>query len=124
MIASFSLKGGTNGKCLATKHPQALHADGEESGQTVKTCFINEQHISTVNSTLINDQNDPQTIKNGIGKLWKATEAIKRKFEFPANLSKVDALQREIDEYKLKCAEDEEKIQELQQEIASLMEAI
>ena len=101
-----------------------MHSDGEESGQTVKTCFINEQRISTVNNTLINDQNDPQTIKNGIGKLWKAIEAIKRKFEFPANLSKVDALQREIDEYKLKCAEDEEKIQELQQEMASLMEAI
>ena len=101
-----------------------MHADGEESGQTVKTCFINEQHISTVNSTLINDQNDPQTIKNGIDNHWKAIEAIKRKFEFPANLSKVDALQREIDEYKLKCAEYEEKIQELQLEIASLMEAI
>ena len=101
-----------------------MHVDGEESGQTVKTCFINEQHISTVNSTLINDQNDPQTIKSGIGKLWKATEATKRRFEFPANLSKVDALQPEIDEYKLKCAEDEEKIQDLQQETASLMEAI
>ena len=46
------------------------------------------------------------------------------KFEFPANLSQVDALQREIDEYKLKCAEYEVKIQELQQEKASLMESI
>ena len=44
--------------------------------------------------------------------------------EFPANLSQVDALQREVDEYKLKCTEYEVKIQELQQEKASLMEAI
>ena len=46
------------------------------------------------------------------------------KFEFPANLSQVDALQREIDEYKLKCAEYEVKIQELQQEKASLTKSI
>ena len=70
------------------------------------------------------DQNDPQTFKNEIDKLWKAIDAIKRKFEFPANLSKVDALQREIDEYKLKCADYEVNIQELQQEKASLMESI
>ena len=36
----------------------------------------------------------------------------------------MDALQREIDEYKFKCAEYEVKIQELQQEKASLMESI
>ena len=70
------------------------------------------------------DQNDPQTFKNEIDKLWKAIDAIKRKFEFPANLSQVDALQREIDEYKLKCANYEVNIQELQQEKASLMESI
>ena len=63
-------------------------------------------------------------LKNEIDKLWEAIDAIKRKFEFPANLSQVDALQREIGEYKLKCAEYEVEIQELQQEKASLMEAI
>ena len=88
---------------------------------SIDPAMINEEHISTVNNT---DQNDPQTFKNEIDKLWKAIDAIKQKFEFPANLSQVDALQREVDEYKLKCAEYEVKIQELQQEKASLMESI
>ena len=87
---------------------------------SIDSAMINEEHISTVNNTLVN----PQTFKNEIDKLWKATDAIKREFKFPANLSQVDALQREIDEYKLKCAEYEVKIQELQQEKASLMESI
>ena len=91
---------------------------------SIDSAMINEEHTSSVNNTLITDQNDPQTVKNEIDKLWKAIDAIKRKFEFPANLSQVDALQREIDEYKLKCAEYEVKIQELQQEKASLMESI
>ena len=59
------------------------------------SAMINEEHISTVNSTLINDQNYPETVKNETDKLWKAIEAIKRKFEFPASLSQVDELQRE-----------------------------
>ena len=91
---------------------------------SIDSAMINEEHTSSVNNTLITDQNDPQTVKNEIDKLWKAIDAIKRKFEFPANLSQVDALQREIDEYKFKCAEYEVKIQELQQEKASLMESI
>lgn len=62
-----------------------------------------EEHISTMNNTLINDQNDSQTVKNEIDKLWKATEAINQKFEFPKNLSQVDALQHEIDKCKLKA---------------------
>ena len=64
--------------------------------------MINKEHISTANNTLITDQNDPQIFKNVVDKLWKAIDSIKRKFEFPANLSQVDALEREIDEYKLK----------------------
>ena len=91
---------------------------------SIASGMINEEHTSSVNNTLITDQNDSQTVKNEIDKLWKAIDAIKRKFEFPANLSQVDALQREIDEYKFKCAEYEVKIQELQQEKASLMESI
>ena len=91
---------------------------------SIDSAMINEEHICTVNNTLVTDQNDPQTFKNEIDNLWKAIDAIKEKFEFPANLSQVDALQREVDEYKLKCAEYEVKIQELQQEKASLMEAI
>ena len=83
---------------------------------SIDSAMINKEHTSSVKNTLITDQNDPQTVKNEIDKLWKAIDAIKRKFEFPANLSQVDALQREIDEYKLKCAEYEVKIQELQQE--------
>ena len=65
---------------------------------SIDSAMIDVEHIFTVNNTLINDQNDPQTIKNKIDKLWKAIDAIKRKFEFPANLSQVDELQREIDE--------------------------
>ena len=91
---------------------------------SIDSVMINEEHISTVNNTLVTDQNVPQTFKNEMEKLWKAIDAIERKFEFPANLSQVDALQREIDEYKLKCAEYKVKIQELQQEKASLMESI
>ena len=91
---------------------------------SVDSAMINEKHISTVNNTLVTDQNDPQTFKNEIDKLWKAIDFIKQKFEFPANLSQKDALQRGVDEYKLKCAEYEVKIQELQQEKASLMECI
>ena len=93
----------------------------------IDSAMINEEHeehISTVNNTLVTDQNDPQIFKNEIDKLCKAIDAIEQKFEFPANPSHVDALQREVDEYKLKCAEYEVKIQELQQEKASLMEAI
>ena len=91
---------------------------------SIASGMINEEHTSSVNNTLIADQNDSQTVKNEIDKLWKAIDAIKQKFEFPANLSQVDALQRKIDEYKFKCAEYEVKIQELQQEKASLMESI
>ena len=91
---------------------------------SIDSAMINKEHTSSVNNTLITDPNDPQTVKNEIDKLWKAIDSIKRKFEFPANLSQVDALQREIDEYKFKCAEYEVKIQELQQEKASLMESI
>ena len=80
---------------------------------SIDSAMINEEHVSTVDNTLVTDQNDPQTFKNEIDKLWKAIDAIKEKFEFPANLSQVDALQREVDEYKLKCAEYEVKIQEL-----------
>ena len=83
---------------------------------SIDSAMINKEHTSSVNITLITDPNDPQTVKNEIHTLWKAIDSIKRKFEFPANLSQVDALQREIDEYKLKCAEYEVKIQELQQE--------
>ena len=57
---------------------------------SIDSAMIDVEHISTLNNTLINDQNDPQTIKNKIDKLWRAIDAIKRKFEFPANLSQVD----------------------------------
>ena len=76
---------------------------------SIDSAMTNEEHISTVNNISVTDQNDPQTFKNEIDKLWKAINAIKRKFEFPSNLSQVDALQREIDAYKLKCAEYEVK---------------
>ena len=65
---------------------------------SIDSAMIDAEHTSSVNNTLINDQNDRQTIKNKIDKLWKAIDAIKQKFEFPANLSQVDELQREIDE--------------------------
>ena len=91
---------------------------------SIDSAMINDEQISTADNTLITDQNDPQTFKNEIDKLSKAIDAIKREFEFPANLSQEDALQSEIDEYKLKCAECEVKIQELQQDKASLMESI
>ena len=61
-----------------------------------------------------------------IDKLWKAVNAIQRKFEFelPAKQSQTATLELELNEYKLKCAEYEGKIESLQQERASLMEAI
>ena len=59
--------------------------------------MINEEHISTVNNTLITDQNVPQTFKDEMDKLWKAIGAIERKFEVPTNQSQVDELQREIE---------------------------
>ena len=102
----------------------AADLTGGTAEHSIDSVMINEEHISTVNNTLITDQNVPQTFQNEIDKLWKAIDAIERKFEFPANLSEVDALQREIDEYKLKCAEYKVKIQELQQEKATLMESI
>ena len=59
---------------------------------------------------------DSKTVKNEIGK--------HRKFESPAKQSQTNALERVVNEYKLKCAEYEEKIQDLQRERASLIEAI
>ena len=59
-----------------------------------------------------------------IDKLWKAVNSIQRKFELPAKQSQTATLELELNEYKLKCAEYEEKIESLQQERASLMEAI
>ena len=35
---------------------------------SIDSTIINKEHISTLNNTLINDQNDPQTVKNEIDK--------------------------------------------------------
>ena len=96
----------------------------DTAGYSIDSAMINEEHISTVDNALITDQNVPQNFQNEIDKLWKAPDTIERKCEFPANLSQVDALQREIGEYKLKCAAYKVKIQEIQQEKASLMKTI
>ena len=102
------------------------------------TIAINEeshdQDTSPENVTSTDDINvqesiisDSETaINNEIDKLWKAVNAIYRKceFELPAKQSQTAALERELDEYKLRCVEYKEKIQNLQQERASLMEAI
>jgi len=96
---------------------------------------ITEEDISPVTKTPTNDINDDDSIisestavTNEIDKLWKAIEAINRKFDFESlakpTQSQVEALQRKLGEYKLKCANYEEKIHNLQQERASLMEAI
>ena len=106
-----------NGPTISTKRVETLSLlrnlgqipSPKSAEYSIDSAMINEEHISTANNTLITDQNDHQTFKNEIDKLWKAIDAIKRKFELPANLSQVDALQREIDEYKLlKCAEYED----------------
>lgn len=108
-------------------------AEHNNSGTIVINEEPDDQYTSPENITSTDDLNvqdsiisDSETVKNEIDKLWKAVNAIHRKFEFelPAKQSQTAALEREIDEYKLKCAEYEEKIQNLQQERASLMEAI
>jgi len=43
---------------------------------SIDSVMINKEHISTVNNTLITDQNVPQTFKNEMDKLWKAIDAI------------------------------------------------
>lgn len=45
---------------------------GNTAEHNIDSTMINEEHISTVNNTLITNQNDPQTFKNEIDKLWKA----------------------------------------------------
>lgn len=45
---------------------------GNTAEHNIDSTMINEEHISTVNNTLITNQNDLQTFKNEIDKLWKA----------------------------------------------------
>ena len=65
---------------------------------------------------------DLAAVKIEVDKLWKAVNAIQGKFEFelPVKQSQTATL----NEYKLKCAEYEDKIESLQQERTSLMEEI
>jgi len=66
---------------------------------------------------------DSESIRNEFHKLWTVINFIHSKVESPGEHCQT-ALLQEIDEYKLKCSMYEEKIQSLESERASLLEAL
>lgn len=76
-------------------------------------------------SVVLIEGNHDIDYKNEIGKLWNAINSINCKLESPAVPPKCQtALEGELNEYKLKCSRLEEKVSELEQERASLLEAL
>ena len=96
--------------------------DVEESNDSLE---INETNIPTNGS---NDADllslDLKSIRNEFHKLWTVINFIHSKVESPEEHCQTATLAQEIDKYKLKCSMYEEKIQSLESERASLLEAL
>ena len=67
---------------------------------------------------------DLECIRNEFLTLWTVVNFIHSKVEFPAEHCQTAMLVQEIDEYKLKCSIYEEKIQNIESERVSLLEAL
>lgn len=67
---------------------------------------------------------DSEHIRNEFPKRWTVVNFIHSKVESPAEHCQTATLVQEIDEYKLKCSMYEEKIQSVECERASFLEAL